>query len=700
MSKKIKSVLSIVLAAFLLLSPLSAFHAKAENEKPYNDITTTYILTGEIKLTDGTSLVFPEEQYTVRQQSYPDGTLVNEEEYYSQMDQLGWSGESHLLTWASENGYNLGGVYVESAWDDENIVSSWYNSSDEEVAYEEIDWDNGEYYFVDRGTKVATYHLYYDASEPIYNYTLNYEWNHYVGSGDLNITFDAPEGTLKELHVYATIDWNEVQLSDDVYTYNGSDRVCFDAEFLDALALGEYCFQFTFITEKLTRYECAYISIVDYTYATDPTELEYTKGTNDIRSFSVNAPNNSLSDIVVEGLDTSGKWSTSYSNDQMEITLDSSLLESLNSGANTLTLVFANGRTSTITINVQENPHTEFYSDTEIRHVLTGEIIKSDGSVITFDGYTHVVPYQAYPDGTIINAAEYQEKQAEANNLDEVFYNWAAEQGYPEREEVEIEPWDYNEENLVYYYYNSNNEEIKADAYNPANGDYMVSRGYVEYIRHYRYKVHSYEVVEGDDSVYVQNNGKGLQFVFDSLPSNLVRVVIDNSTEMSAGDYASYGDLATVNLTPDSDYLKNLSIGDHTITAYFTNGKVTTANFKVVPLGEGGEDTLPHKATEHVCVLSGEIYKLDGTVLKFDEYRWSYTELKDANGNLVDYTATKENENTYWNLTSMLRTWANENGFEGKGDTSETTTTETFSIYFNSKGEVIASENYDYSGPN
>ena len=47
MSKKNKSVLSIMLALMILLAPLSALHAKAENEKPYNDITRTYILTGE-----------------------------------------------------------------------------------------------------------------------------------------------------------------------------------------------------------------------------------------------------------------------------------------------------------------------------------------------------------------------------------------------------------------------------------------------------------------------------------------------------------------------------------------------------------------------------------------------------------------------------------------------------------------------------
>ena len=665
----------------------NGFYTDAEYNQPYYENIYNYVLIGEILLPDGNTLVFPEERYTVKDQAYSDGTRINENEYNEQMSQMGW-GPQHLLDWAAQNGYDLGDAYVDYQSQSSKDIQYYFHNN-EEIEQEDFEWDNDDYCCVNHTTWECTYHLHYDASEPIYNYTLSYNDRHLVGSGDIVISINAPENALQAVRVLDA-GWNEIPLPEDAYHYNGSDQICFDASFIDTLSIDYHPFEFHFVTEKIDRYETAYITIADYSYEVTPTELNYSKVESTSLTFKVEAPENSLTKIEADGLDTTGKWSTTYSDGKLEVTLNSSLLEGLNAGTNVLTLVFANGTTRTVTVNAR----SEYYTDLEYRHIVRGEIVREDGSILTFDEYTHVVPYQCFSDGTMLNQEEYQQKNDEVPFVGEYFYNWAAEQGYPERDEVEVQ----REENynIEYYYYNSKNEEISSDNCNWEAGDYQVEKGYIEFITYYRYKSHSYEVLEGEDSVHVQNSERGLTFVFDAASSSLQRVVIDNNTEMSSDSFPKYGEqLATVELNSWGEYLKNLEIGDHTITAYFSNGKSTTANFKVVPLGEGGEETLPREATEHVVNVTGEIIKLDGTVLTFEPVTYQYIEMKDADGYTVNSTETQQKNQEYWNLAMSCQKWAAENGYEGKGDYSGTVKHEEYNLYFNSKGEVITAEEYD-----
>ena len=671
---------------------VDSFWADAEYDQPYNDHTRNYILTGEILLPDGTSLVFPEERHTVHEQRTRDWELLNEEEWNTQMQQLGGNPYQHLTDWASQNGYNLdGSVYIEYKLESFNSVAYYFNNNGEEISYDTIDWESNDYYAVSRQNYVESYHLFYDASQPIYNYHLSFDERHLVGSGDLLVSFDAPENSLTGISKLDqnTYEWVEVPASESTYQYNGTDQVSFSGSFLDSLGVGEYQFMFTFLKGEENWYAYATINVADYSYEVTPSNLTYSKGIDTSLTFKVEAPDNSLTKIEADGFDTTGMWSTTYSDGKLEVTVNSAFLDGLNAGENTVTLVFANGTTRTITVNAR----TGYYSDVENRYTIKGEIVQDDGTVIPFEDYTFVVKDQYYPDGTRINEEEYYEQLNQLGMLGERFYQWAAEQGYPERDEVEE-----RQEDTVWmtdqYFYNTNNEEITESECNWAAGDYSVTRGYIEYITFYRYKAHSYELIEGEGSVFVQNSGRRLKFVYDATQASLKRVVIDDTIETSLG--AMWGESnAAVELTPSDDYLNNLSVGDHTITVYFQNGKSTTANFKVVPAGEGGEETLPHEATEHVLKMTGKITKRDGTVLTFNEGDYSYLELRDADGYLVDLAGTQEKERQYSEFESKLWKWAAENGFEGKGDIEETTTTETFSLYFNSKGEVIASENYN-----
>ena len=541
-------------------------------------------------------------------------------------------------------------------------------------------------------TFLRTYYLYYDASQPIYNYTLTHDGRHLVESGDYIVTFDAPANTLTGITRYDFNlgEWVEIPASESTYQYNGSDQVSFSGSFLDSLGVGEYQFSFNFLKDGENYSAYAYITIADYSYEVTPTELNYSKAESTSLTFKVEAPENSLTKIEADGLDTTSKWSTTYSDGKLEVTLNSSLLEGLNAGTNVLTLVFANGATRTVTVNVRD----EYYTDLEYRHIVRGEIVREDGSILTFDEYTHVVPYQCYSDGTMLNQEEYQQKNDEVPFVGEYFYNWAAEQGYPERDEVEVQHE--QNESVEWLYYNSKNEEITADSYNWEAGDYSIQRGYIEYITYYRYKPHTYEVIEGENSIHVQNSERGLTFVFDAASSSLERVVIDNNTEMSSDSFPKYGEeLATVELNSWGEYLKNHAVGDHTITAYFSNGKSTTANFKVVPLGEGGEETLPREATEHVVNVTGEIVKLDGTKLTFEPVTYQYIEMKDADGYIVNATEVQQKNQEYWNLATSCYQWAAQNGYEGKGDYSGTVKHEEYKLYFNNKGEVITAEEYD-----
>lgn len=670
----------------------NSFWTDAEYDQPYNEETRNYILTGEILLPDGTSLVFPEERHTVHLQRTREWETLNEEEYNTQMAQLGGNPYQHLTEWASQYGYNLDfNVYVTYKLESFNSVTFYFNNNGEEISYDTIDWESNDYYTVDRQTYVESYHLFYDASQPIYNYHLSFDERHLVGSGDLLVSFDAPENSLTGISKLDqnTYEWVEVPVSESTYQYNGTDQVSFSGSFLDSLGVGEYQFMFIFLKGGENWPVCANITVADYSYEVTPSNLTYSKGIDTSLTFKVEAPDNSLTKIEADGFDTTGMWSTTYSDGKLEVTVNSAFLDGLNAGENTVTLVFANGTTRTITVNAR----TGYYSDVENRYTIKGEIVQDDGTVIPFEDYTFVVKDQYYPDGTRINEEEYYEQLNQLGMLGERFYQWAAKQGYPEREEVEE-----RQEDTVWmtdqYFYNTNNEEITESECNWAAGDYSVTRGYIEYITFYRYKAHSYELIEGEGSVFVQNSGRRLKFVYDATQASLKRVVIDDTIETSLG--AMWGESnAAVELTPSDGYLNNLSVGDHTITVYFANGKSTTANFKVVPAGEGGEETLPHEATEHVLKMTGKITKLDGTVLAFNEGDYSYLELRDADGYLVDLAGTQEKESQYSEFESKLWRWAAENGFEGKGDTSYKTTTETFSLYFNSKGEVIASENYN-----
>ena len=671
---------------------VDSFWADAEYDQPYNDHTRNYILTGEILLPDGTSLVFPEERHTVHEQRTRDWELLNEEEWNTQMQQLGGNPYQHLTDWASQYGYNLDfNVYVTYKLESFNSVAFYFNNNGEEISYDTIDWESNDYYAVDRQTYVESYHLFYDASQPIYNYHLSFDERHLVGSGDLLVSFDAPENSLTGISKLDqnTYEWVEVPVSESTYQYNGTDQVSFSGSFLDSLGVGEYQFMFNFLKGGENWPVCANITVADYSYEVTPSNLTYSKGIDTSLTFKVEAPDNSLTKIEADGFDTTGMWSTTYSDGKLEVTVNSAFLDGLNAGENTVTLVFANGTTRTITVNAR----TGYYSDVENRYTIKGEIVKDDGTVIPFEDYTFVVKDQYYPDGTRINEEEYYEQLNQLGMLGERFYQWAAEQGYPERDEVEE-----HQEDTVWmtnnYFYNSNNEEITESECNWAAGDYSVTRGYIEYITYYQYKAHSYELIEGEGSVFVQNSGRRLKFVYDATPASLRRVVIDDTTETTLGALWEETNVA-VELTPNDGYLNNLSVGDHTITVYFSNGISTTANFKVVAPGEGGEETLPHEATEHVIKVTGKITKLDGTVLVFNEGNYSYLELWDADGYLVDLAGTQEKESQYSELESQLWKWAAENGFEGKGDVSYNTTTETFNLYFNSKGEAIASENYN-----
>ena len=228
----------------------------------YTDMWETYVLAGEIKQPDGTSLVYPGKSFTIHHQYYPDGTLRNEAEYSSQIQQYCDGGNcwQPLLSWAREYGYNLDSTYIEDQGvSNINSATTYYDAN----TYEEIDpnyedLSNFDYFCVSHGSETRTYWLYYDASAPGCDFSLSYNENHYIGSGDLDVSLNAPDNALKSIGVIENKNYTETPLPESAYYYNGKDLVRIDGAYLDSLESGCY-YWFVFYFEKRTENALIYI---------------------------------------------------------------------------------------------------------------------------------------------------------------------------------------------------------------------------------------------------------------------------------------------------------------------------------------------------------------------------------------------------------------------------------------------------------
>ena len=225
------------------------------NPRPYSDIWTTYIWRGEIKRADGTSLIYPEETFTVHKQSYEDGgrEIVNEAEYGPQSEQLG-DPHQRLIDWAAENGYNLSTGYIKVTTEDDDLEWYFYNSNYEEITQFEHDWNNGDF-IVLKGPETMTYTLYYDENEGRYSFQVSPQYStYYKGSGtDVVLNVSAPENSiyLPELYFFDDSDDSAVPISENDYSYNGTDQFIVRSTFLDSLESGDYCLNFRFLTENV-----------------------------------------------------------------------------------------------------------------------------------------------------------------------------------------------------------------------------------------------------------------------------------------------------------------------------------------------------------------------------------------------------------------------------------------------------------------
>ena len=334
------------------------------------------------------------------------------------------------------------------------------------------------------------------------------------------------------------------------------------------------------------NYEETHESSTDESKTSAETQTEMSS-TSDSRSGSENSTTNQTSENseASGGFQTEGSGNTiagatgSSENNSTESsatntasTEDSSSTNLENSGESSE----ASEEGDSMTAANETLADSSVYRELERHFILTGEIVKSDGTTLNFgeERYQWVERYD-YTE-TLVNSEEFNQQYNQMNDPTQRLLDWAAGYGYNlgnayvQNDTITIEQ-------DTIHYYNSSNVEISASSYNPANGDYMVKHTVWEERFHLYYNeadvAYSYDI-SPEYNYYTKGTGGGVTLTMDAPENALTRITIANVNDyynytMLSSDAYSYNDSTQVIIT--STYLDTLPVGDYVFTISYTD---------------------------------------------------------------------------------------------------------------------------------
>ena len=316
-----------------------------------------------------------------------------------------------------------------------------------------------------------------------------------------------------------------------------------------------------------------------YSFTAEPGYLRYYKGSGDL-SFSLDFPPGALTGVTCYNQSTGEFFDTpasAYSyNGSDQLTISGAYLDSLGYGTITVNLLYTSEDGDGIAAVYPTIPDPSVYRELERHFILTGEIVKADGTTLTFPEERYVWTERYDWTETLVNEEQFNSQYSQMNDPVQRLLNWAAECGYDlgaayvQREDVAIE-----EETL--HYYNSSNIEISASNYNPANGDYIIRYSLQEWYYHLSYNeenvAYSYDI-SPEYNYYTKGTGGGVTLTMDAPENALTRITIANVDDfynytMLSSDAYSYNGSTQVVIA--SAYLDALPVGDYVFTISYTD---------------------------------------------------------------------------------------------------------------------------------
>ncbi len=175
MSKKLKYILSVMLALVIMLAPMSALTAKAAELPPgvpelSSDIMEHYILRGTIITESGDTLTYQEETIDAHFMMDHEYNYYEEAAYFDALGQV----DAKLNAWAKQMGYEGLGSIARS-FSSSDVTSVYYDADGNEVSADEYDYKTGYYSEAGNVTYICKY--YYNAqtgSSHEFTYEVNY----------------------------------------------------------------------------------------------------------------------------------------------------------------------------------------------------------------------------------------------------------------------------------------------------------------------------------------------------------------------------------------------------------------------------------------------------------------------------------------------------------------------------------------------
>ena len=275
----------------------------------------------------------------------------------------------------------------------------------------------------------------------------------------------------------------------------------------------------------------------EYTYTAEKSTYDFTTGINGNLQVTVDAPEGSVTDVLIDGVDTEGLWSSRMMFRLYHVFLNVELIESLPIGANRVTIVFEGDHSTTITVNVIQNPYTY-----ECISGNGGSHVKGSGESLTFvfNGTEENCPTAGIDQS--MDAHDYIVSSDDpVNNLATVIL--PAEF---------LDTLDVGEHLLQVFFYGRPGWRDAKFTIEPP--------------------VYTYSILEGDNQKYDPKAGGDIVVRIDGPDDQVNDVLVDDGVIGSENYTISFG--STV-LTLTDDYLKTLSAGKHTVQVNYEGGKTS-----------------------------------------------------------------------------------------------------------------------------
>ena len=275
----------------------------------------------------------------------------------------------------------------------------------------------------------------------------------------------------------------------------------------------------------------------EYTYTAEKSTYDFTTGINGNLQVTVDAPEGSVTDVLIDGVDTEGLWSSRMMFRLYHVFLNVELIESLPIGANRVTIVFEGDHSTTITVNVIQNPYTY-----ECISGNGGSHVKGSGESLTFvfNGTEENCPTAGIDQS--MDAHDYIVSSDDpVNNLATVIL--PAEF---------LDTLDVGEHLLQVFFYGRPGWRDAKFTIEPP--------------------VYTYSILEGDNQKYDPKAGGDIVVRIDGPDDQVNDVLVDDGVIGSENYTISFG--STV-LTLTDDYLKTLSAGEHTVQVNYEGGKTS-----------------------------------------------------------------------------------------------------------------------------